>query len=150
VSPAGRPTRLARAARLAAVALLAGAPLAAPARASESPRILYMLNCQGCHLPDGSGSPGSVPSLRGSVARFLTVPGGRAFLVRVPGAADAPLSDTDLAAVLNWMVRRFGPAPDAAAAPPYTAEEVGALRARPLVDDVESVRRELVGRLGAP
>ncbi len=35
-----------------------------------------MLNCQGCHLGDGSGLPGVVPSMRGIVAGFLDVPGG--------------------------------------------------------------------------
>lgn len=41
------------------------------------PEVHYMLHCQGCHLADGSGSPGKVPALRQSVARYLTVAGGR-------------------------------------------------------------------------
>ena len=40
---------------------------------------------------------------------FLTVPGGREYLVRVPGSAQSPLSDAELARVLNWMIRAFGP-----------------------------------------
>lgn len=120
-----------------------------PARAGETPAVNYMLHCQGCHLPDGSGAPGAVPSLRGQVARFLAEPGGREFLVRVPGSATSRLSDPDLAALLNWMVRRFGPAAEAAVAEPYTAAEVGALRERPLTD-VEAVRRTLLRRMDAP
>ena len=59
-------------------ALLAAVTLLAAARANAAdPRVDYMLQCQGCHRADGSGSPGAVPDLRGSLARFLTVPGGR-------------------------------------------------------------------------
>ena len=106
-----------------------------------------MLHCQGCHRPDGSGVPGAVPDLRGSLARFLELPRGRAFLVQVPGSASSRLSHAELAAVLNWMVVRFGPAADARAAVPYTAEEVARLRAHPLVD-VAGARRALLARLG--
>src|SRR5262249_48882191 len=62
-----------------------------------APSVEYALNCQGCHRADGIGTPGSVPPLAGSVARFLTVPGGREYLVRVPGVAQAPLDDAALA-----------------------------------------------------
>jgi mono/diheme cytochrome c family protein len=123
-------------------AALAIALLAAPA-AAEDPHVLYMLHCQGCHLPDGSGAPGAVPALRGSVARFLTVPGGREFLVRVPGSANAPLSDAELAAVLNWIVREFGPEGISAGARPYDAAEVARYRSDPLVE-VEALRAALV------
>jgi mono/diheme cytochrome c family protein len=114
---------------LGAAALLGAAPVPDSGR---SPEINYMLHCQGCHRPDGSGLPGEVPDLRGQVARFLATPGGRAFLVQVPGAANAPLSNADLAALLDWLLRRFDPAHVPADLAPYTAEEVGALRARPL------------------
>jgi mono/diheme cytochrome c family protein len=130
---------------LAAVGIAAGfVALGAPAWA-QSPRILYMLQCQGCHLADGAGAPGAVPSLSG-VGRFLTVNGGRAYLIRVPGGASSPLSDGDLAAVLNWMVREFGPAAVAADFAPFDAGEVAAVR-RPPLADVDSARRELIGRL---
>jgi mono/diheme cytochrome c family protein len=130
--------------RLRALAALA-CLLAAPARAAD-PRADYMLQCQGCHLPDGSGSPGAVPDLRGSLARFLTVPGGREYLVRVPGAAQSPLSDARLAALLDWMLREFGPAEAAAGHEPYRAEEVARWRAQPYLE-VESVRRALLRRI---
>jgi hypothetical protein len=113
------------------------------------PKINYMLECQGCHLADGSGSQGTVPSLRDSVARFLEVPGGRAFLVQVPGSAFSPLSDADLAGVLNWMLREYGPSEIAERAPPYSSEEVARLRASPLTD-VEGVRRELIAGMETP
>jgi hypothetical protein len=118
---------------------------AAPAVSAEAPQILYMLQCQGCHLADGTGAPGSVPSLEG-LARFLAVPGGREYLVRVPGSAQSPLSDLELAEVLNWMLREFGPAEIAATFAPFSADEVAGVRHPPLTD-VESVRRDLLRRL---
>ena len=127
-----------------AVVLAAG-----PANAVSGPALDYTLECAGCHRADGSGTPGSVPALRDSVARFLAVPGGREYLARVPGAAQAPLDDAALAAVLNWMLDHF----DAANVPsgfiPYTGAEVGPLRARPLVD-VEGTRKQLLERIAPP
>lgn len=64
----------------------------------------YRLNCQGCHLADGAGLAGKIPSLRGIAGSFLAVPGGRQYLVQVPGSANAPLSDTELAELLNWIL----------------------------------------------
>jgi hypothetical protein len=110
---------------------------------AETPQINYMLHCQGCHLADGAGSPDAVPALRGFVGNFLKVPSGRQYLVRVPGSAQSPLSDADLAEVLNWMVREFGPAEIAADFAPFQPEEVARYRDPPLTD-VESVRRELL------
>jgi hypothetical protein len=117
-----------------------------PGAAGADPRIDYMLECQGCHLPDGSGKPGAVPSLRDSIGRFLLVPGGRAFLVQVPGSATSPLSDERLAAVLNWMIEHFGPAEVAADFRPFVADEVAAWRSQPLLD-VESRRAALVEQM---
>jgi hypothetical protein len=106
-----------------------------------------MLQCQGCHLPDGSGSPGSVPDLRGELARFLHVPGGRSYLVQVPGSAQSPLSDAALAAVLNWMLRRFGPEAALRDFEPFDAEEVARARAAPALVDVATRRAELLRAL---
>ena len=130
--------------RLAAAAL-AGLASAAAA-ADESPRVLYLLHCQGCHLADGSGRQGSVPALAGSLGRFLAVEGGRAYLVQVPGSAHSPLSDAELASVLNWMVATFGPESAARALRPYDAAEVAGYRATPLVD-VAAARAELLRRI---
>jgi mono/diheme cytochrome c family protein len=126
--------------RFAALLLVALGPLAGVAAAEEA-RVLYLLHCQGCHLADGSGRPGAVPSLLG-VARFATVPGGRAYLIGVPGSAQAPLTDAELADVLNWMLAEFGPTDVAAKMAPFAAAEVARHR-RPLVD-VEAVRSELL------
>jgi mono/diheme cytochrome c family protein len=125
-------------------ALVAAAMLLrAAAAGAYTPEVEFALNCQGCHRADGTGTPGSVPALADSVARFLAVPGGREYLVQVPGVAQAPLDDTTLAAVVNWMLSRF----DAQHVPkdfqPYGADEIARLRKAPLVD-VEKVRASLL------
>jgi cytochrome c2 len=56
----------------------------------------YQLLCQGCHTPDGSGAQG-VPQMRGVLGYFLGSDEGRAYLVRVPGSANAALNDAHLA-----------------------------------------------------
>ncbi len=111
--------------------------------AAETPHINYMLECQGCHLADGTGAAGKVPALKNFVGRFLTVAGGREFLVRVPGSAQSALDDHELAEVLNWIIRRFGPDDVSRDFMAFTREEVTRDRGRPLTD-VESVRSELI------
>lgn len=112
-------------------ALLASALLAVPAGASgPSVEEDYLLSCAACHGPDGRGTPGVTPDLRG-VAGLLALPGGREYLARVPGVAQAPLSDARLARLLNWTLGQYaGTVPE----PPYEAAEIGSLRRLPLRD----------------
>ena len=113
----------------------------------------WTLNCQGCHRPDGTGSSGTAPSLAGTVARFLSVPGGREYLGRVPGVATSPLSNADLSEVMNWMLWRFDKEHLPANFHPYTAAEIGQLRAAPLRLEASQMRAELLNRAeqsGAP
>jgi hypothetical protein len=84
-----------------------------------------------------------VPPVRGEVGAFLSVPGGREFLIRVPGTAQSELSDARVAALLNWMLCEFSPEQLPADFVPFTQAEVGRHR-RPPLTDVEAVRRELV------
>lgn len=121
--------------RQAALLAFAGAWLALAAASASAAGVLggpqadYVLNCAGCHKFDGSGSD-RVPALS-DVGLLLRVPGGREYLGRVPGIAQAPLSDARLAALLNWLAAELG---GGAARPPFDAAEVGALRAAPLRD----------------
>jgi mono/diheme cytochrome c family protein len=90
-------------ARLAAAGLL----LLFGGQSAAEPRTDYLLHCMGCHLADGSGTPPGIPALRDRVGYYLQIPGGRDYLLQVPGAANAPLTDVRLAAVLNWVVGEF-------------------------------------------
>ena len=132
--------RAARRTALAGLALWSGL---AAAEGTSGPALDWAVTCQGCHRADGTGTPGTVPGLAGSVGKFLRVPGGREFLVRVPGVAQAPLDDAALAAVINWMLARFDGADLPESFAPYGADEVGRLRRRPLTD-VEHARSELL------
>lgn len=103
------------------------------AMATESPstrsaQTMWMLNCQGCHRPDGSGIGSAVPPMPGIVARFLIVPGWREYLIRVPGVAASPLPDDSLAVLVNWMLEEFDPENIPDDFTPYTTEEVASLR----------------------
>jgi mono/diheme cytochrome c family protein len=111
--------------------------------AKRDPEVLYMMECQGCHLADGSGEINSIPTLHNNIAKFPAVPGGREYLVQVPGVASSSLSDQEITAVLNWMLTKFGPAEWTRRYTPYTVEEVTVLRKQPLTE-TGSRRAELV------
>ena len=118
-----------------------------PANANEIlARQNYILNCQGCHLPDGSGSKGNVPKMNDFVGNFLHVPGGREFIVQVPGVANAPISDQALADVMNWVLLNFSNNELPDPFEPYSAEEVGKLRKEPVLNMHER-REQLLTRI---
>lgn len=106
----------------------------------------YMLMCQGCHLVDGTGTPEKVPALKDTVGRFLQVEGGREYLIQVPGTSQSPLSDHEVAAVLNWILNKFSSAELPADFQPYTRDEVARYRYEPLTHASE-VRAELLHKL---
>jgi hypothetical protein len=119
---------------------------AAPAGVTNAQRAWqnWTLNCQGCHRPDGTGSAATAPSLAGTVSRFLTVPGGREYLGRVPGVATSPLANADLAELMNWMFWRFDKEHLPADFQPFTGEEIGRLRVQPLRLEAAQMRTDLL------
>lgn len=129
----------------AAMALLL--MIAAPARA-ESPENLYTLNCWGCHRANGEGIPGTAPPLR-DVADFLKVPGGRAYLIEVPGVSQSSLSDADTALVMNFIIENFSKRKAPANFKPYTAAEIHQARQQPHLLDITAKRNALVARMVA-
>lgn len=129
----------------AAALLVALALAAGPASAERRPQANYVLRCAGCHGMEGAGTVvGGVPSFHGSVATLANDETGRTYMLHVPGVQGASLSDAEIAAVLNYVVARWGGAP----APAFTADEVAGRRARP-VADVVVLRRALSARLAA-
>ncbi len=108
---------------------------------------LFVKHCQACHQPNGRGLPGIYPPLVGHIGQFLRVPEGRPYLVRAvafglwgvmvvegrPYRGFMPpqtkLSDAQIAAVLNYVLRDLEPDPPADFTP-YTAAEVADYRQR--------------------
>lgn len=136
--------RITRSVAALAIALL---PCAQPVPLwATDPETLYRIECQGCHLADGTGGLDSIPTLRNHVAKFLDVAGGREYLVQVPGVALSPLTDQELADVLNWMLFTFGPAASMRDHALYSVDEVARLRKQPLTDVVKK-RQELVPQI---
>jgi mono/diheme cytochrome c family protein len=115
---------------------------------AASPAELYTLNCWGCHLPHAEGIPGSVPRLAHSMGYFLYLPEGRAYLVQVPGVANSPLKDDQIADVLNWLLVTFNRNEVPKNFKPYAVDEVRRLRPHPLTT-VKDTRRQIAKRLAA-
>ncbi len=109
----------------------------------------YLQFCSGCHQSDGSGSASNhIPQLPGSVGHFTRTAEGRAFLIQVGGVAQAPISDSAVAALLNWMLPAFDRANLPADFAPYTAAEVASARStRP--GDLAAARSHVVKQLAA-
>lgn len=104
---------------------------------ADRARSNYMLNCEGCHGHDGMGNAAAqVPRMKGFVGNFLRVPGGREFVVQVPGSANAALDDAELAELLNWLLPTISAAELPSTYEPYSAREVSRLRKTPEIDVV--------------
>lgn len=124
------------------VVLRADAPSVSP---THSARALYVLHCAGCHSLDGSGSVSArVPDMR-QLGLFLQVPGGREFLIQVPGVMGSGLNDEQVAQVTNWVLSSMASASIPAQHREFDAAEVSRARRDPLVD-VAGRRAVLVQR----
>lgn len=108
----------------------------------DGPRGNYLLHCSGCHRADGRGAPERyVPDLR-QAARFLQLPDGRRYIVGVPGVMGSGLDDTQVAAVINWLMATIVQDPLPGDHREFDAGEVARIRSTPLVD-VAAERRRL-------
>ncbi|MEJ6009376.1 c-type cytochrome [Novosphingobium aquae] len=143
---------------VSAGSLMVGASLAAspePNRAMvgvpepQRARINWILKCQGCHRADGTGTSATAPALAGQVSRFTSLSGGRAYLGRVPGVADAALGDAELAELLNWTLQHFDRANLQSDFKPYTAREINTLRRSPLRTDATAARTAILSQASA-
>ena len=114
---------------------------------ADPPDQIYMLNCWGCHRPNGEGIPGTAPPLKGAVD-FLRVPGGREYLISVPGVALSPLSNEQAAEVMNWILKSFSKDRLPADFKPYTAAEIGKARTTHLLD-IKKARANLMTEMVA-
>ena len=134
--------------RAIAAGVLLSATIAGTARAAESPQSLYMLNCWGCHRANGEGIPGTAPPLK-NAADYLKVPGGREYLIRVPGVSQSLLNDADTALVMNWIIGNFSPGRVPADFKPFTAEEIHQARAQAHLYEITETRTRLLNEMVA-
>ncbi len=111
-------------------------------------RAHYVLHCAGCHGVAGGGAPEKyVPGLQ-QLGLFLNVPGGREFVISVPGVMGSGLDDEQVAEVANWLLATMAKDSVPAGHRPYSTAEVTQARAKPLVD-VAAERARLVERARA-
>ena len=119
------------------------ASFTAPALASPDGKTIYA-RCAACHLPTGTGVPGTFPAFDGDFKRLLANPAGRRYLalVVIHGVSgtltiDAKtyrgamppqqLDDAGVANVLNFIATGFAKA--GKAYKPFTPAEVTKIRA---------------------
>jgi mono/diheme cytochrome c family protein len=121
---------------------------AVPCRADSGPAGagVFANHCAVCHGPQAAGIPGSFPSLHEQIVAFAKAPAGRDYLVMVVTTglagdlqvggvtyrgvmpAQSGLTETEVAAVLNYLASGLGRTKPAAA--PFTAKDVTEIRAR--------------------
>jgi hypothetical protein len=106
------------------------------------------LNCWGCHRANGEGVAGTAPPLI-NATDFLRVPGGREYLIRVPGVSQSMLDDADTALVMNWILETFSKGRVPADFRPFTAAEIHHARAEPHLFDIGKIRSQLLSKMVA-
>lgn len=132
---------------LAAAAAHAGRDTSRLPPNGHKPEFNYLQYCSGCHREDGRGAPTKgIPDMRGVLGHFLRVDGGREFIVKVPGVSHTPLADSDVAALMNWLLGGIAQPSTPPGTAPYTTDEIARLRRERLVD-VPGTRKRLVERL---
>lgn len=131
-----------------ALMLALGVATGADAASTDDARTNYLFGCRGCHLADGRGVPPEVPTLRDTLGEIVARPGGREYLVRVPGVLQSRLDDRELAEVLNYILTEFNATTLPESFQPFTPEEVTTWRAVILADP-QKYRRAMFG-MSAP
>lgn len=111
-------------------------------------RVNYMLHCQGCHLPEAVGVPGTVPRMSGFLGYFLHSNEGREYVVRVPGVATSPVPDDQLAELMNWILVTYSADQLPSEYRIYTEAEIARLRQNP-DRDPEKTRHEVLVQIAA-
>lgn len=133
----------------ALVALAAACAHSAPAGELSLAQQNYFIHCMGCHGENGAGLEGKVPNLRTDLARLASLPGGRAYILRVPGVTQTSLEPERTAEVLNYTLREFGGTAVARRIAPFTAAEVAQARAVPLLE-ISATRAGVMEGRGLP
>ena len=133
------------------------------ARAAPSSAI-FDQTCALCHQSGGVGAPGQFPRLAGRAASLARLPAGRRLMIAavldgsigrvqadhqtivgvMPGFGQ--LTDTQVCEALNYIASL-----DGGSAPPFTPDEVAAVRAHPLTpNEVNAMARDPAIEAAAP
>jgi len=115
--------------------------------AQQDPETDYWLQCAGCHMFDGRGLPPDIPTLIDQPGNMEALRGGREYLIRIPGVAQAALDDTRLAEVLNYMLLTFSADTLSSGFRPFTSREVSRHRSEVLIDPLKR-RAEILAASG--
>ena len=119
--------------------------------------------CVVCHQEDAHGAAGVAPSLAGTLARHLDSAAGKRYLAQIlisgmVGPIDtegrkfsglmpsfrADLSDTEIAATINYVLGAFNGVRDSSVTSPITPQEVSAASAtNPVASDTRTLRQSL-------
>ena len=106
-----------------------------------------LTEAQGRYYGRGAADKG-VFDMRDTLGRFLALPGGRAFIVQVPGVMNSGLSDLETAQLMNWLLSTISHATVPPGTSPYVAEEIAQYRrTRPV--DITASRRLLIEKMNA-
>ncbi|MBU2979611.1 cytochrome c [Alteromonas sp. C1M14] len=128
--------------RVLGIALLLYLPSATSAGLTKA-QTDYILQCQGCHKASGTGMPPQTPDFHEYGNDFMHMQEGRQYWISVPGAANSPLTDGELANVLNYIATDIVEVKNHT---PFTANEVRAHRGKKMTN-VYEVRRQLATKL---
>jgi mono/diheme cytochrome c family protein len=141
---------------------------AVPSAAQETTAgaMIFAERCAVCHQPNGQGVPGVYPPINETLGHFLATASGRNYLGDVvdfglAGSITAggqryigqmkltpPLSDQEVADVLNYVLTTFNSESLPADARLFEAGDISALRARPRTPtSVAKARQDVVAEL---
>jgi len=109
----------------------------------------YVEYCSGCHGMQGNSAPAEIPVLRDRVGYFMCTKEGRDYLIRLPNVAYSAITDNqELADMMNFVVFGLGGSSAPKGTRPFTAAEVGRLRAQALgTQSLIAARAAVVGKL---
>jgi mono/diheme cytochrome c family protein len=124
---------------------------------------IFKEHCALCHQEDAHGAAGVAPSLVGTVVPYLTSAEGKRYLAQILvsgmiGPIDteghkfngmmpsfrAELSDTEIAAIINYVLGAFNGVSDADASTPIAPDDVAAASAsNPIATSTRALRQSL-------
>jgi mono/diheme cytochrome c family protein len=131
--------------------------------ANEAGQKIFRERCVLCHQEDAHGAAGVAPSLAGTLVPYLSSVEGKRYLAQILvsgmiGSIDTEghkfsgmmpsfrteLSDTDIAAIINYVLGEFNGVSDAGAAAPIAPDDVTAAAAsNPVATSTRALRQSL-------